>query len=185
MTTAPEHLEVRRIGARDPRRPCLVFLHEGLGSVSMWRDFPDRLARACGLPAMIYSRHGYGRSPAFCAPLAPDFMHRAAQCELPALLRHCDIGPTILVGHSDGGSIALLYAATARPPPLGSSCWRRTCSSNRSVRRRSRRWPAAIHPTRGWAGHWRGITAMRPAASRPGPAHGWRRHLRSGTSSRR
>lgn len=94
--------------------PLVVFLHEGLGSVAMWRDFPDRLCEALGLRGLVYSRPGYGRSTPR-APgehWAPDFMHRQAHEVLPALLRalHVDAPPWLL-GHSDGGSIALLHAA--------------------------------------------------------------------------
>lgn len=94
--------------------PLMVFLHEGLGSVAMWKDFPDRLCAACGVRGLVYSRPGYGRStprPA-ARPLAPDFMHRQAHQVLPALLDTLGVTePVLLFGHSDGGSIALLYAA--------------------------------------------------------------------------
>jgi pimeloyl-ACP methyl ester carboxylesterase len=95
----------------------LVFLHEGLGSRAMWRDFPARLCAATGLRGLVYSRPGYGRS----TPRAPDeswdvdFLHRQAHDVLPALLAALDIRqPPWLFGHSDGGSIALLYAARHR-----------------------------------------------------------------------
>lgn len=101
--------------ARDHRdRPLLVFLHEGLGSVALWRDFPQRLCEAAGLRGLVYSRPGYGRS----TPRppgehwTPDFMHRQAHELLPALRQALGIAtPTWLYGHSDGGSIALLHAA--------------------------------------------------------------------------
>ncbi len=97
--------------------PLLVFLHEGLGSVAMWREFPQRLCDAAGVHGLVYSRPGYGRS----TPRASDehwgidFMHRQAYEVLPALLRALRIDdtqrPLWLLGHSDGGSIALLHAA--------------------------------------------------------------------------
>ncbi|MDE2080716.1 MAG: alpha/beta hydrolase [Burkholderiales bacterium] len=97
--------------------PLVVFLHEGLGSVSMWRDFPARLCAAAGVRGLVYSRPGYGRS----TPRDPheawdlDFMHRQAHEVLPALLRALDVDTAShrpwLFGHSDGGSIALLHAA--------------------------------------------------------------------------
>ncbi|MDR1968035.1 MAG: alpha/beta hydrolase [Burkholderiaceae bacterium] len=100
-----------------PDAAPLVFLHEGLGSRAMWRDFPARLCAATGLRGLVYSRPGYGRS----TPRAPeefwdvDFMHRQAHEVLPALLEALAIGqPPWLLGHSDGGSIALLYAARHR-----------------------------------------------------------------------
>jgi pimeloyl-ACP methyl ester carboxylesterase len=103
-------LEYRLIPG-DPARPYLVFLHEGLGSVSMWRDFPDKVARQTKTRALIYSRQGYGQSAPLDGPRAPDFMHREARDVLPALLRHLHIEAPILVGHSDGASIALIYAS--------------------------------------------------------------------------
>lgn len=97
----------------DGAAPLIVFLHEGLGSVSMWRDFPKALCAAAGCRGLVYSRPGYGRS----TPRAPDerwlndFMHRQAFEVLPALLRALNITePPWLLGHSDGGSIALLHA---------------------------------------------------------------------------
>lgn len=94
--------------------PLMVFLHEGLGSVAMWKDFPDQLCTRLGLRGLVYSRPGYGRSTPRPAdrPLAPDFMHRQAHEVLPALLDRLGIDEAPwLFGHSDGGSIALLYAA--------------------------------------------------------------------------
>lgn len=91
--------------------PTLVFLHEGLGCVAMWRDFPDRVAAALGWPAIVYSRVGYGRSTPWSAPPSADFMHRAAREELPQVLAALGIERPVLVGHSDGGSIALIAAA--------------------------------------------------------------------------
>ena len=97
--------------------PLMIFLHEGLGSVSMWKDWPSRLCSALGCRGLVYSRPGYGRS----TPRLPDeqwnvdFMHRQAHEVLPALLQslHVDTvhNKPWLFGHSDGGSIALLYAA--------------------------------------------------------------------------
>jgi pimeloyl-ACP methyl ester carboxylesterase len=94
--------------------PLIVFLHEGLGSVSMWRDWPQRLCAATGCRGLVYSRPGYGRSTPRAADerWAPDFMHRQAHEVLPALLAALDVSaPPWLFGHSDGGSIALLHAA--------------------------------------------------------------------------
>ena len=106
-------IEHRFIGG-PPDAPLMVFLHEGLGSLAMWKDFPDRLSAACGLRGLVYSRPGYGRSTPRPAdrPLAHDFMHRQAHELLPALLAALGVHtPVVLFGHSDGGSIALLYAA--------------------------------------------------------------------------
>ena len=116
-----EHmLEYERFpGARN--RATVVMLHEGLGSVSMWRDFPKRLAAHTAHTVVVYSRLGYGLSdplPDGTDPLGPrrnlrqpDFMHREAFEELPALMQALGIDKPVLLGHSDGGSIALLYAS--------------------------------------------------------------------------
>ena len=108
-------LETMRIpGPQD--RPTLVFLHEGLGSVALWRDWPVRLCAHLGLAGLVYSRQGYGQS----APradvrgsgrLQPGYMHHEALTVLPELLRQTGIEHPVLVGHSDGGTIALLHAA--------------------------------------------------------------------------
>jgi pimeloyl-ACP methyl ester carboxylesterase len=98
-------------------QPLMVFLHEGLGSVAMWRDFPARLVEALGWRGLVYSRPGYGRSTPRDAQEAwgLDFMHRQAEEVLPALLAALGIDteqdPPWLFGHSDGGSITLLHAA--------------------------------------------------------------------------
>ena len=116
-------VEVAWVGLDDPAAPLLVVLHEGLGSVSMWRDFPDRLARACGMRALVYSRPAYGRSTPRAADerWGLDFMHRQAEEVLPALLDALGVrGRYALLGHSDGGSIALLHAAHA--PQRVSAC---------------------------------------------------------------
>ena len=104
-------IEVRTI-AGDPGRPSLVFLHEGLGSVAMWRGFPARVAEVTGCPALVYSRYGYGGSDLLQAPFAVDYMHREAQETLPELLSKLCIERPILIGHSDGASIALIYAGS-------------------------------------------------------------------------
>ena len=90
--------------------PTLVFLHEGLGSQGLWRSFPDTIAAATGLPAVIYSRHGHGWSDPMTGPRTPRFMHDEALISLPELLEKLDIGDPILIGHSDGASIALIHA---------------------------------------------------------------------------
>jgi pimeloyl-ACP methyl ester carboxylesterase len=91
--------------------PALVFLHEGLGSVALWRDFPERLARATGRRALVYSRAGHGNSSVPDTPRTPRFMHDEALEVLPELLATHGIEKPVLVGHSDGGSIALIHAS--------------------------------------------------------------------------
>jgi pimeloyl-ACP methyl ester carboxylesterase len=91
----------------------MVFLHEGLGSVAMWRDYPQQLCNALGVRGLVYSRPGYGQSTprATDEHWAPNFMHRQAHEVLPALLEALQVHEAPwLFGHSDGGSIALLYA---------------------------------------------------------------------------
>ncbi len=102
-------IEVARVGGAADR-PTLVFLHEGLGSVSAWRDFPARLAAATGCAALVYSRVGHGRSTPLRGKRSLDFMHEEARA-LPALLAAARVDDAILVGHSDGGSIALIHAS--------------------------------------------------------------------------
>jgi pimeloyl-ACP methyl ester carboxylesterase len=107
-------IEVAWAGAANPAAPLMIFLHEGLGSVAMWKDFPGRLCDACGVRGLVYSRPGYGRSTPRPASQRwhPDFMHRQAGQVLPALLDTLGIdGRYLLFGHSDGGSIALIHAA--------------------------------------------------------------------------
>ncbi len=131
-TASPAHgagpqvaLEVQRI-AGDAARPTMVFLHEGLGSVSMWSSregsWPQSVCDAAGAPGIVFSRRGYGRSDAVAdvrgaGRLPPDYMHREAFGVLPALLRALGIERPLLVGHSDGGTIALLHAS--RHPVAG------------------------------------------------------------------
>ncbi len=98
-----------------PDGPTLVFLHEGLGCVSLWRDFPARLARATGLGALVYSRRGYGRSDPAPLPRPVRFMHDEAEV-LERVLDVAGIREAIPVGHSDGASIALIHAATHPGP---------------------------------------------------------------------
>jgi pimeloyl-ACP methyl ester carboxylesterase len=110
-------IEYAWIAREDSSSPLVVFLHEGLGSLSMWRDFPARLCAAARCRGLVYSRPGYGRSTPRAAEeeWEPDFMHRQAFEVLPAvldaLLVDTVVQPPWLLGHSDGGSIALLYAA--------------------------------------------------------------------------
>ncbi len=107
-------LEFRRIAAAADG-PTLVFLHEGLGSIGQWRDFPDRIAEATGLPAVIYARYGHGQSEVLQQPHGVDFMHREALESLPELLRQLAIERPFLIGHSDGASISLIYAGAGHP----------------------------------------------------------------------
>jgi len=102
----------------DAGRPVLVLLHEGLGCVELWRDFPDRLAAATGCRVLAYSRFGYGASAPCALPRPVRYMHDEAIDVLPELLQALAVRQHILVGHSDGGSIALIHAGSAERPGL-------------------------------------------------------------------
>jgi pimeloyl-ACP methyl ester carboxylesterase len=113
LAGASPRIEYAWVGSADAAAPTMVFLHEGLGSVAMWRDFPARLCDAAGVRGLVYSRPGYGQSTPRPADerWQPDFMHKQARQVLPAVLRALEVKRPWLFGHSDGGSIALLYAA--------------------------------------------------------------------------
>jgi pimeloyl-ACP methyl ester carboxylesterase len=124
---ADTRLEILHIAADagTAARAPLVFLHEGLGSVAMWRDWPQAVCAFTGREGWVYSRRGYGRSepvPDVRGPsttvgsvrggrLLPDYMHHEAWTVLPQLLAHCRIRRPVLLGQSDGGTIALLHAS--------------------------------------------------------------------------
>jgi pimeloyl-ACP methyl ester carboxylesterase len=105
-------LEVAR-WAGDPAKPPIVLLHEGLGSVSGWGDFPQELCRETGHEVLAYSRAGYGRSTIVHEPFHTGYMHYEARSVLPELLDRLELRRPILFGHSDGASIALIFAAHA------------------------------------------------------------------------
>ena len=102
-------LEARYLPGK-PDLPVLVLLHEGLGCVSLWRDFPDQLQAATQCPVLVYSRPGYGRSDARPLPWPLTYMHDEASTVLPGVLEQLGEREFILVGHSDGASIPILYA---------------------------------------------------------------------------
>lgn len=114
MKAGGHRLEYTWHGPPPDKAPTLVFLHEGLGSVSTWRDFPARVAHATGCGALVYSRAGYGNSAPVTLPRPTSFMHDEALITLPEVLDHFAVRNAILVGHSDGGSIALIYAGGKR-----------------------------------------------------------------------
>jgi pimeloyl-ACP methyl ester carboxylesterase len=109
-------LEYRWIGPRSEDAPTIVFLHEGLGCLAMWRDFPDRMASATGCGVLVYSRRGYGASEPVRGPRSVRFMHDEALEVLPAVIEHFRLEEVILFGHSDGASIAVIYAGTRLGP---------------------------------------------------------------------
>lgn len=103
-------LAARRIGAFGGG-PTLVFLHEALGSIGQWKGLPEDLAAAAGLPALAYERQGHGRSTPLTLPRSKNYLRREAEVVLPAVLAAAGIERPVLVGHSDGATIALMYAA--------------------------------------------------------------------------
>lgn len=115
MTIRGRRLEVAHIPG-DAERPTLVFLHEGLGSTAMWKGFPATVATKTRCPTLVYSRYGYGRSDPIGEPRAVSYMHDEALESLPALLDELGIDRPILIGHSDGASIALIHAGSGIRP---------------------------------------------------------------------
>ncbi|HYX66572.1 MAG TPA: alpha/beta hydrolase [Burkholderiales bacterium] len=110
-TAARRSLAYEWVGEDSGGEPTLVFLHEGLGSIRQWRDFPAQLAAATGCRALVYDRYGYGQSDVLAEPRRTvQFMHDEALLSLPDLLRALQIQNPVLIGHSDGASIALIHA---------------------------------------------------------------------------
>ena len=103
-------LEYRMIGPAPDQAPTIVMLHEGLGSAALWGDFPEKLQAATGVGVFVYSRAGYGASSPVSLPRPLDYMHREALDVLPKLLEQIGFRRGLLVGHSDGASIAAIYA---------------------------------------------------------------------------
>jgi pimeloyl-ACP methyl ester carboxylesterase len=103
-------LEYRMIGPAPDEAPTIVMLHEGLGSMGLWGDFPDRLQAATGLGVLVYSRAGYGASTPVKLPRPLDYMQIEALDVLPKLLDEIGFRRGLLLGHSDGASIAAIYA---------------------------------------------------------------------------
>jgi len=112
LTAAGHRLRAQRLGAPAAEgAPALVFLHEGLGSIAQWRGVPEELCGATGLPGLVYERWGFGQSERLMLPRPKDYMSREAEEALPEVLATCGVARPLLIGHSDGGTIALLYAA--------------------------------------------------------------------------
>jgi pimeloyl-ACP methyl ester carboxylesterase len=111
VTATGYRLHLRRIEGERPGMPTLVFLHEGLGTIAVWGDVPDALCRATGCPGVIYERPGYGASDPRPLPWPDDVLEQEAEIVLPALLDALGVQRPVLIGHSDGATIALLFAA--------------------------------------------------------------------------
>jgi pimeloyl-ACP methyl ester carboxylesterase len=118
MASSTGHrLEVEWHGPGPDHAPTLVLLHDGIGCISTWRDFPAALASATGCGAMVYSRAGYGGSDPVALPRPLTYMHHEGLDVLPDLLDAAGVRRAVLVGHSDGGTIALLHASTPKAEP--------------------------------------------------------------------
>ncbi len=109
-----QQLEYRFAGARPAQAPTLVLLHEGLGCVGLWADFPERLCAATGAGVFVYSRAGYGQSSPALLPRPLDYMQREGERVLPRILDAIGFARGMLVGHSDGASIAAVYAGSTQ-----------------------------------------------------------------------
>jgi len=112
LTIEGKRLETLCHGPAPEAAPTIVMLHEGLGCVALWRDFPAQLAKVTGLGVFAYSRAGYGQSDPAPLPRPLDYMTREARETLPAVLEAIGVERGILLGHSDGASIAAIYAGT-------------------------------------------------------------------------
>src|ERR1700694_3990111 len=110
LTIGASALEYRMIGPASDDAPTIVMLHEGLGSTGLWGDFPDQLQAATGTSVFVYSRAGYGASTPVALPRPLDYMHNEALDVLPKLLDSIGFRRGLLLGHSDGASIAAIYA---------------------------------------------------------------------------
>jgi len=108
-------LRVKRIepsvSGQSLQKPTLVFLHEGLGCIELWRDFPEAVCAATASPGLVYDRKGYGGSDPYGGLWPLDYLRKESEVYLPGLLKNCDLEHAVLIGHSDGGTIGLLTAA--------------------------------------------------------------------------
>jgi len=167
-----QRLEYRMIGPRPDQAPTLVLLHEGLGSIGLWRDFPDRLASATGCGVFAYSAAGYGNSSPAKLPRPVNYMHDEARETLPHVLDAIGFERGVLLGHSDGASIATIYAGSRQDHRVGglvlmaphffveditisSIATMRAAYEAGDLRERMARWHADVDATaRGWSDAW-------------------------------
>jgi len=119
LDVGAQRLEYRMIGPRPDAAPTLVLLHEGLGCVGLWNDFPDKLQKATGAGVFVYSRAGYGQSSPVTLPRPLSYMQDEARDTLPGLLDAIGFQRGLLIGHSDGASIAAIYAGTHQDHRVG------------------------------------------------------------------
>jgi pimeloyl-ACP methyl ester carboxylesterase len=170
-----QRLEYRWIGPRPDAAPTLVLLHEGLGCVAMWGDFPERLAAATGCGVFVYSRAGYGQSSPAMLPRPLNYMTDEARETLPLVLNAIGFVSGLLVGHSDGASIAAIYAGSHQDHRVGGlvliaphficeditnasiATLRQEFDAGGDLRLRLARWHADVDATvRGWSDVWLG-----------------------------
>lgn len=112
LTLASQKIEIQWYGKENKNKPTLIFLHEGLGCIRMWKDFPKILSGYTGCPALVFSRLGYGSSDPCPLPWKINFMHKQALQILPDIIRKAGIHTYILIGHSDGGSIGIIFSGS-------------------------------------------------------------------------
>lgn len=119
LTIDSQRLEYRMIGPRPDAAPTLVLLHEGLGCLGLWGDFPEKLQQATGCGVFVYSRAGYGQSSPVALPRPLTYMHDEARETLPKLLDEIGFRRGLLIGHSDGASIVAIYAGSHQDHRVG------------------------------------------------------------------
>jgi pimeloyl-ACP methyl ester carboxylesterase len=119
LDVSAQRLEYRFVGPQPDKAPTLVLLHEGLGCVGLWNDFPEKLSAATGVGVFVYSRAGYGKSSPVNLPRPLSYMHDEAQETLVPLLDAIGFQRGLLIGHSDGASIAAIYAGSHQDHRVG------------------------------------------------------------------
>jgi pimeloyl-ACP methyl ester carboxylesterase len=172
LTIGPQQLEYRFIGPGPDEAPTLVLLHEGLGCVGLWNDFPDKLSAATGAGVFVYSRAGYGKSSAVRLPRPLSYMHDEAREILPRVLEAIGFQRGLLIGHSDGASIAAIYAGShqdhrvgglvliaphffTEDPGLASIAEAKKAYATGDLRARLSRWHADVdNAFKGWNDAW-------------------------------
>jgi pimeloyl-ACP methyl ester carboxylesterase len=172
LSIGSQRLEYRMLGPRPDTAPTLVLLHEGLGCIGLWGDFPEKLQRATGCGVFVYSRAGYGQSSPVRLPRPLSYMTDEAREVLPKLLGAVGFRRGLLIGHSDGASIAAIYAGSHQDHRLGGLVLiaphfftedsgiasieeARRAYEGGDLRARLSRWHADVdNAFRGWNGAW-------------------------------
>ena len=167
-----QNLEYRFVGPQPDKAPTLVLLHEGLGCVGLWADFPEKLSAATGAGVFVYSRAGYGKSSAVKPPRPLSYMHDEARETVPRLLDAIGFQRGLLIGHSDGASIAAIYAGSHQDHRVGglvliaphfftedtgiaSIAEAKKAYETGDLRQRLSRWHADVdNAFKGWNGAW-------------------------------